>query len=873
MTPQQAQAATQNWTEELRIRDERLICLLELSSAFYWELDDRYRFSMIWHRDEPRLREMQARLLGKRRWDIPGGKPENDSWTAHQATLDARLPFANFVVRQSLGENGDCYMRSSGQPVFANDGAFMGYRGITEDITEFKRDQRLLQLEHAVTKILIEMTTPADTMQAAIQAICESECWDAGYYWAFDETRALMKLDAAWNNSDTQHVTGRHSKPIRHGALARLVCQTREPLWIADLQKENGLTGEQTVPLRKGSALFFPVFTDKGTIGVLEFNAPRIFEPDKRLRQIVRLLGMHIGNFYERSIALERLSESEERYSSTVELAAIGISHVDQGGQLIHVNAQFCDMLGYSKEELLKLTVTDISHPDDINSVADARAKLHAGLTNSFKAEKRYMRSDGTSVWGRMTVALKRDEEGKPLYDIAVVEDISEQKFAEERVQYLATHDDMTGLPNRTMFGELLDHTLESARRHERKCALLFIDLDRFKVINDSLGHQNGDILLRETALRLKTSVRSSDVVARLGGDEFVVMLDSYGSFMDVADIARDVLSAVLEPIEIMGQECRVTASIGIARFPRDATDSTTLMRHADIAMYHAKEEGKNNFQFYSPELSPMSAQRLVVETHLRRALENKQLSVQYQAKVDLKSGKINGTEALIRWNHPQLGAVSPAQFIPVAEDTGLIVPIGKWVLRTACEQNMAWQRQGLPRIVMAVNLSPRQFKDPNLLNDIAETLEQTRMAPELLELEITESMIMSDVDQIVERVAAIKNLGVRFAIDDFGTGYSSLSQLKRFPIDTLKIDRSFIRDIPSNAEDKAITDAIISMGKTLGVTLVAEGVETVAQRTFLRRRGCDEMQGFLFSKPCHPEEFAQLLCGDIGNERIAASR
>ena len=284
------------------------------------------------------------------------------------------------------------------------------------------------------------------------------------------------------------------------------------------------------------------------------------------------------------------------------------------------------------------------------------------------------------------------------------------------------------------------------------------------------------------------------------------------------------------------------------------------LMKHADVAMYLAKEEGKNNYQIYSAQHRPLSAEHLVIESHLGRALEQNEFSVQYQPQVSLKTGRIGGAEALLRWWNPELGTVTPGQFIPLAEDTGLIVPIGRWILRAACEQNMNWQREGLPPIVMAVNLSPRQFKDANLLDDISDILAETGMAPGLLELEITESVIMHDASRAADRVEAIKQLGVRLAIDDFGTGYSSLSQLKRFPIDTLKVDRSFVRDLPANAEDKAITEAIISLAKTLGVAVVAEGVETAEQCEFLRARGCDDMQGFYFSKPCHPDAFAALL-------------
>jgi EAL domain-containing protein (putative c-di-GMP-specific phosphodiesterase class I) len=324
--------------------------------------------------------------------------------------------------------------------------------------------------------------------------------------------------------------------------------------------------------------------------------------------------------------------------------------------------------------------------------------------------------------------------------------------------------------------------------------------------------------------------------------------------------IARKLLSAVLKPMSILGHECRVTTSIGIAMFPADGEDEPTLMKNADIAMYFAKKEGKNNFQFYSNELKAQSLERLVLETNLRSALDNNELRLEYQAQINLKSQSICGVEALLRWDNPDLGSVPPGQFIPVAEETGLIVPIGRWVLMTACEQAMAWQRQGLPHVCMAVNLSARQFASNEILEHIAEVLDQTGLQPELLELEITEGMVMQDPERAVKRLTAIKQMGVRLAIDDFGTGYSSLGQIKNFPVDTLKVDRSFIRDLPAYTEDRAITEAIIAMAHTLSLTVIAEGVETIEQAEYLRDHACDEMQGFYFSRPIRPEDFAELL-------------
>jgi diguanylate cyclase (GGDEF)-like protein len=447
-----------------------------------------------------------------------------------------------------------------------------------------------------------------------------------------------------------------------------------------------------------------------------------------------------------------------------------------------------------------------------------------------------------------------------------------EKNQADERIQFLATHDDLTRLPNRVMFNQLFEQSIRLARRDNHQCAVLFIDLDRFKVINDSLGHAAGDTLLIEVAKRLRDCVRDSDVVGRLGGDEFVVMLDRISDRDQVAVVARKILAALLSPILLAGHECSTTGSVGIAVFPENGNNALTLTKNADIAMYLAKEEGKNDFRFFSSEIKSQSIERLMLEADLRHALELDQFTLHYQPKLDVQTGRITGLEALLRWVHPELGDLPPMEFISLAEETGLIIPIGLWVLKTACAQNMAWQRDGLPAISMAVNLSPRQFLDENLLRDIDELLMSTGMPAHLLQLEITESMVMQNVDRAVKVLDQIQSRGVRLAIDDFGTGYSSMSLMKQFPIDTIKIDRSFVRDLENSSQDRAIAKAIISMGKALGLTVVAEGVETAEQDAFLRGHECDELQGYLFSRPIPAEAVALLLRPTLSSPSLQPS-
>jgi diguanylate cyclase (GGDEF)-like protein len=429
-----------------------------------------------------------------------------------------------------------------------------------------------------------------------------------------------------------------------------------------------------------------------------------------------------------------------------------------------------------------------------------------------------------------------------------------------QRVEYLAFHDALTGLPNRSLFSKLLIQGIHQAQRYERQLAVLFLDLDRFKSINDTLGHDAGDELLREVAARLKSCLRESDTVARLGGDEFVVLLSELSEEKYAANVAQKILVATARPFVLLGNEFTVTASVGISTFPHDGVDEQTLTKNADIAMYHAKEQGKNNYQFFSTSLGSDVFGRLALEGSLRHALERNEFELHYQPKRNFQDGRVSGVEALLRWNHPDLGLVEPLQFISIAEETGLIVPIGKWVLKTACQQIMAWRAQGLPPVNVAVNLTPRQFFDPQLLPELRTILAATGMAAPLLELEITEGLLLHDVEKSKRVLVEIKRMGIRIAVDDFGVGYSSLATLQRFPIDTVKIDRSFIRDAAEKTGNDTLTAAIIAMGRSLSLNIVAQGVETKAQADFLRERACDEMQGFYFDTPAPGDRLAAML-------------
>ena len=431
---------------------------------------------------------------------------------------------------------------------------------------------------------------------------------------------------------------------------------------------------------------------------------------------------------------------------------------------------------------------------------------------------------------------------------------------ADERVRHLAHYDELTGLPNRSMFNQRLSQALAQAKRGDRPLAVLFIDLDRFKNINDTLGHDAGDRVLREVADRLRGCLRESDTIGRLGGDEFVVLITEFPELPQVAAVAQKILAAATRPFVVEAQEFHITASIGISTYPDDSGDMPSLLKNADIAMYRAKERGKNNYQFYSAQMNVHTLERAALESNLRRALERNEFLLHYQPKIDIGSGRITGMEALLRWQQPGKPIVPPMDFIPLAEETGLIVPIGGWALMTACTRAKSWQDPGRELLRIGVNLSPRQFAHEGLIQDVSQVLNDTGLDPASLELEITESMVMRNPEQAVKLLTRLKDMGIQLSIDDFGTGYSSLNYLKRFPLDSLKIDRSFIQDLPGNGDDAAITRAIIAMAHSLRLKVIAEGVETEQQFAFLREHGCDEMQGFFFSRPLPENEFVRLL-------------
>jgi diguanylate cyclase (GGDEF)-like protein/PAS domain S-box-containing protein len=522
-------------------------------------------------------------------------------------------------------------------------------------------------------------------------------------------------------------------------------------------------------------------------------------------------------------------------------------------------------LFGYTAAEAIGrniLFLYDQAEDGDGSELEDAFLE-HGGR----EMEVRRRKKSGEVFWASLLLSAVRDDEGHPSGLIGYLHDITERKRTEEQINALAYHDPLTGLANRTLLFRMVDQALEVAQRNNMNGALLFIDLNRFKPINDTLGHTLGDRLLVEIADRLRATLRAEDVVARIGGDEFVVGLLDIARSDHASIVAQKILAAIAEPYFIDGHELQVGAAIGISLYPRDGADIEALLAAADIAMYRAKHGGHGDhdgagYAFYAEDMNARAAERLRIEAGLRRALERDELLLHYQPKVAIADGRIVGAEALVRWNHPERGLVPPGEFIPVAEETGLILQVSEWVLEAACAQSRRWQDAGLPALKIAINLSAREF-NPKLPARIGAALARHGIPPELLDLEITEGMLMNSTEQVIAMMAELAAMGVSLSLDDFGTGYSSLSYLRRFPIDSLKIDRSFVIDLPDDANASAIASAIVSMSKRLQHRVVAEGVETRAQLQFLEAHGCDEIQGYFFSPPLPPEKFEAMVMDD----------
>lgn len=601
--------------------------------------------------------------------------------------------------------------------------------------------------------------------------------------------------------------------------------------------------------------IFLTAYQDQDT-----FNHAKLSDPygylqkpfDKRELRVATDLAL-----FKHKIATQ-LMESEQRFHNAFSYAATGMALLDIEGNFIQANNALCSMLGYSEKELLTLSLSKINYPSDLDEESAHMKKLYLNKINSFKLEKRYLHKLGHIVWGAISVSLVRDNKKQPGYYIFQVEDITARKKAETQVEHLTLYDALTGLPKRLLLENFIVKALITAREHSKQFAVLFLGIDYFKRINDALGHEAGDLLLQEVGSRVSSCITQDDFAARIGGDTFVLILMNISKVSSVFDAIKKIQSCFLVPFVINNQDFHITMSIGVSLYPINGEDSKSLIKNADIALNRAKSSGRNNFQFCTTEMTKNILDRVNLENRLHLALEKQEFVLFYQPQVSLKDGTIVGVEALLRWRQGDKPPSLPKDLIPIAEETGLIVPIGEWVLKTACKQAKQWQIAGFKLDCISINLSARQFYETDLLKMLTEVTQEYGISN--LDLEITESMLMKDIDLAKKQLNFLHEAGFQISLDDFGTGYSSLNYIRQFPINRLKIDQTFVKDSLLNKDNAALLKAIIILGQTLNLKVIAEGVETKKQLKLLYEYGCDEIQGYYFSKPMSAEDITRLL-------------
>ena len=773
-------------------------------------------------------------IVGKTVFDIFPREMAERLEAEDRAVMDGGVPLVNREGQTFFsgagGAGGEVRWHvTSKVPLKDETGNVFGMVGVNRDITDRKRMEEALRESEDRYRSLFELA-PLPLLvieEATLRILAVNEASVEKYGYARDEFLSMTVLDLQ-APEDRASV----EQQLRH----------LDPLKDAFFERRH---------MAKGGKAILAEVTAR----------PFVFR-DQRARMLL------VNDVTERRRAQQALRESEEQFRQLANNIPQVFWICDAKQKtMIYVSPAYERISGRSIEPLKTDAHSWLKavHEEDRERVRAARKEAAIGR---YDEVFRVVRPDGTIRWVRDRAFPVRDPDGEVRRITGIAEDITDRRESEERLLYLAHYDNLTSLPNRVLFYDRLKQALSQARRNDWFMAVMFLDLDRFKIVNDTLGHGAGDLLLRMVSERLTGCVRSGDTVGRLSGDEFAIVLSSLSGPDDAGFVAHKIMGTFSRPFELFGKEVFVSASIGITLFPSDSLDQDELIRNADTAMYRAKELGRNNFRFYTREMNARALDKLNLESSLRRALERNEFLLHYQPKASLSSGEITGLEALLRWRHPELGLVSPAEFMPMLEETGLIIPTGEWVIRAACKQIRAWRDAGLRPVPVAVNLSARQFQAKDLGATISRILEEEGIRHDLLELEVTESSLASNTDEAAETLAALNALGVRVAIDDFGTGHSNLSRLKRFPLDALKIDGSFVRDITTDADDAAITRAIITMAHSLDLAVVAEGVETEQQLNFLNANGCDQIQGFYFSSPLSAEDCTALIRSERRLER-----
>lgn len=753
-------------------------------------------------------------------------------------------------------------------------GAVVVFRDISSRTAMEQRERA----HYAITRILAESPSINDALPRIVESICLILNWDIGLIWDTNHDKSQLTFHDSRSPHSSQFVSfidrfTQTSLPLGMG-LAGRVWASGKTEWIEELHSSDGYLewgSEHTDSFT--SAFGFPITIQNQTVAIIEFYSLAPQKIDEDMRSLFQAAGSQIGQLLEQKQAEQALQDSQDQLAKAQHLAQLGYWHWDIRTDAFQMSKETCLLLGRAFDIFTGTHQEFIEaiHPND----REERTQTIQQALNTktgYNLEYRLVAHEGPERIMSEVGELALDDLGTPIHITGIIQDITERKFNEYQIHTLAHYDSLTNLPNRVMFQNLLEQSLAVSQRQNQPVALLLLNIDRFTRINETLGYRTGDLLLQEIGKRLLRSIRRTDSVvrhhegdshttlSRFGGDEFTILLTSFKTVENAATVARRLLAKLAQPFHVGSQEIFITASVGISLCPNDTDHAEGLLQNAQVALQHAQENGRNSTHYFSPGMNAASSAKLIMENNLHKAIERSEFLLYYQPQIHIQRGHIAGVEALIRWQHPEHGIISPADFIPLAEESGLIKAIGEWALHTACRQHQRWQEQGLPPIRMGVNLSSLQFRDQDWVKTIDNVLKEGMLEPQYLELELTEGIIMRDVEDTMSTLHYLKKLGIGLAIDDFGTGYSSLSYLKRLPLDKIKIDRAFIKDLTTNDQDASITKAIIALGHSLNLRVIAEGVETKGQLEHLEEQGCDEIQGFLFSPAVPANTIVELF-------------
>ena len=750
------------------------------------------------------------------------------------------------------------------------------FHAFLHDISSRRAAMRRLAAQEAAAAALVESANLAEAGPKVLQAICGAIGWCVGAIWMLDTEREDLHCCEFWSREHETAAFEQVSRVRRMGrgeGLPGRVWNSRQPEWITDIATDGGFPRvREALGADLHAAFAFPVTAGGELLGVVEFFSRSVVAPDEGLLKMMETVGSLLGQFVARRRAEAALFEEKERAQVTLNSIGDGVVVTDTKGGVTWLNPAAEALTGWSLAQAEGQQVPDVlrlvSHSDGAPLPCPLTLAIQANRRVGLSIDTELVRRDGARRAVEDAAAPVHDRAGQVVGGVVVFHDVSEARAMHMKMSHLTRHDHLTGLPNRALLHERLAHAIGQARDRHGELALLYVDLDGFKHINDSLGHEVGDLLLQEVTQRLLDSVRSVDTVSRQGGDEFTVLQPEIRSSSDAVRVAEHILQAVGQPFHIGDAELNLTASVGIALYPADGGEAGVLLKHADAAMHRAKLSGRNHYHFFTREISERADRRLAIESALHQALRNGELVLHYQPKVAPATSALTGMEALVRWQQPGGRLVMPGEFIEVAEDCGLIGRIDRWVLETACRQNRAWQDAGLPAVPVAVNLSAANAQIEQFPAFLAGVLRRTGLAPSFLQIELTESQMLHDTELFEALIRGINALGVKVAIDDFGTGYSSLGYLQRFPFDALKIDQSFVRALKESSTESAIVDAITRLARAFNFSVVAEGVETREQARILQGYGCDEMQGYLYSRPVPADQLEAMLRRDMAAAR-----